>query len=217
MAVHFQRTLYAGLVALGVNLLLTAARPDPGPGLVACLGLSVAALLSLCGLRDLLRETRLSQPCRLLKSRADAWFPATLVLHQNFFIALILLPLWWATADLGFPASPFTNALIFFLLGISPLRRILEGTHTDLSSAGREILMEGLRYLFVAALTILLTTWLAQMGQAPGATGQAPSPGAIILWMPCVLIVLTCFVLFLDHILRKMPPREEIVVKDTLE
>jgi hypothetical protein len=38
MVVHFQRTLYAGLVALGVTLLLATARPDPGPGLVAGLG-----------------------------------------------------------------------------------------------------------------------------------------------------------------------------------
>ena len=217
MAVHFQRTLYAGLVALGVTLLLTTARPDPGPGLVSGLGLSAAGLLSLTGLRSLLRETRLSRSGQRLKAHAESWFPAALILHQNFFIALILLPLWWATAELGFPATPFMHTLLMLLLGLAPLRRILEGTHTETASAGREILMEGLRYIFYSLLAILLTTCVARQGQTPGEVAPAPSPGAIFLWMPCVLIVLTCFVLFLDHILRKMPPREEIVVKDTLE
>jgi hypothetical protein len=120
-------------------------------------------------------------------------------------------------AELGFPATPFMHVVLMLLLGLAPLRRILEGTHTESASAAREIVMEGLRYTYYSLLAILLTTCVARQGQTPGGSETAPSPGSIFLWMPCVLIVLTCFVLFLDHILRKMPPREEIVVKDTLE
>lgn len=217
MAIHYQRTFYAGMVALGVNVLLATARPDPGPGLVAGLGLSGAGLLSLAGLRGLLHESRLTGPGHNLKTRADAWFPAALILHQNYFIALILLPLWWATAELGFPASPFMHVVLLLLLGLAPWRRILEGTHTEAASAGREILMEGLRYTYYSLLAILITTCIARQGQTDHQSTPPPATGSIFLWLPCVLIVLTCFILFLDHILRKMPPREEVVAKDTLE
>lgn len=217
MTTHFQRTFYAGVVALGVALLFAAARPDPGPGLVAGMGLAGAGLLSLFGFRTLLKEPQRRAYLQRFQTLSEQWFPVVLILHQNYFIALILTTLWNAVADLGFPFTPFMTTLLYLLLVLAPLRRILEGTHDEASSSGREILMEGLRYTYYSLLAILLTTCVARRGYTADEAAAAPSPGSIFLWMPCILIVLTCFILFLDHILRKMPPRAEAEAKDTLD
>lgn len=216
--VHYRRTATSGLVALGIVLLLAGSQPNPGPSLVACGGWSAGGLLVLFGLRGLPRERRLRSLTQAWIPRLDQWFPATLVFLQNLFIALTLLPLWMATVNLGFPATPLLHGLLIGLLALAPVHRILQGTHTTTASAGREIVVELVRYTYVCWFTLFLTALMHRLMTPPGGPSHQPwSAGVIFLWLPCVLVMLGSLVLFLDHLVRKMPAPQAPAETDTLD
>ncbi len=218
MTIHYRHTWYAGWMALGVSALLATARPHPGPGLVSCAGLSASGLLLLAGLRGLLTEPRLRWPFHRWAPHADRWFPIALIALQNFFITLALLPLWFATADLGFPATPVMHILLLLLFVLAPLRRILQGTHPLEPTVPREVIMEFLRYTYVCVIALFVTLLISHMNNpASDQAAAEPSVGAIFLWLPCILINLGCFVLFVDHLVRKLPPPPAPETKDTLD
>ena len=218
MTIHFRHTWYAGWMALGVSALLATARPDPGPGLVACAGLSAAGLFLAAGLRGLLSEPQLHWPFQRWIPHADRWFPIVLISLQNYFITLALLPLWFATADLGFPATPALHILLLLLFMLAPLRRILQGTNPPEPTVAREVFTEFLRYFYVCVIALFVTLLISRMN-APAQDQPAaePSVGAIFLWLPCILINLGSFVLFVDHLVRKLPPPPAPETKDTLD
>lgn len=218
MNIHYRHTWYAGWMALGVSALLAMARPDPGPGLVACAGLSAAGLLLLAGLRGLMTEPHVHWPFHRWTPHADRWFPMALIALQNYFITLALLPLWFATEDLGFPATRTLHILLLLLFMLAPLRRILQGTHPLETSVTREVIMEFLRYTYVCLIALFVTLLMSRMNvPADDQPGTEPSAGAIFLWLPCILINLGCFVLFVDHLVRKLPPPPVTETKDTLD
>lgn len=218
MTLHYRHTWYAGWMALAVSVLLLASQPDPGPGLFACTGLSASGLCLLTGLRGLLHESSLRWPFRTWLERAETWYPMALISFQNYFVTLALLPLWYATEDLGFPATPTLHTLLVLLFVLAPVRRIFQGTHTLTSSVRREVIMEFLRYTYVCVIALFVTLLMARLGSPAGRQpGTEPSAGAIFLWLPCTLIHIGCFVLFVDHLVRKLPPAPVMESKDTLE
>lgn len=218
LPVHYRRTLTAGALAIGISALLALTQPDLGPALVASIGLATAGLLLLAGYRGLLREPAPWAVLAWMARRADRWFPATMVVAQNLFIAMTLLPLWWAIAKLGFSAGPALNVLLIILLVLAPLRRILQGTHTAEASAARDVLVEFLRYTFICLLVVFITLLASRVMAPPGTGGGDPaSQVALFLWVPCVLVMLGCIVLFLDHLVRKLPTAPAPEVKDTLD
>jgi polyferredoxin len=39
-------------------------------------------------------------------------------------------------------------------------------------------------------------------------SGELPM-GAIAVWVPCIMVIITCLVLCIDHIVRRQPLRQE--------
>lgn len=206
MKVHFRRTLLTGVVPIGIALLLGSSRPAPGPGLFASAGIAAAGLLMVLGLHGLHREESLARPSRWLVKNSDRWYPALLIILQNLFISLTVLLLWFATADLGFPATPLLHAQLMVLLGLSPVRRVLHGTYPPDPSAWRELLVEFLRYVHASLVASFLASLLTRLMIPPGERlEQGLPPGLIFIWVPAVLVIITSIILFIDHVLRKMP------------
>ena len=218
MKIHFRRTLLAGVVPVGIALLLAYSRPAPGPGLVASAGVAAAGLLMLFGFHGLHREPHLTRLSRWLVNNTDRWFPALLIILQNLFIALTVLLLWFATTELGFPATPLLHAQLVVLLALSPLRRVLHGTYPADPPPWRELLVELLRYLHASLVASFVASLLTRLMIPPGERlEQGLPPGLIFIWVPAVLVVITSVILFIDHVLRKMPAPIHTGEKDALD
>ncbi len=218
MKIHYRRTWIAGLLPLGIALLMALGQPAPGPGWYAVNGLALAGLLLLSGMHGLPSEPHPSRLSRWLGHRVDQWFPATLIILQSYFIALTVLLLWFATTDLGFPAAPLHHALLIFLLALSPLRRVLDGTQRSDSSPFRELVVEFLRFLNAAVVAIFFAALFTRLMIPPSAQLTEGLPaGLVLVWVPAVLVVITCVILMIDHVLRKMPAPPAASVKDTLD
>ena len=219
MRIHFQRALVAGLLPIGIALLLAGSRPQPGPGLLASAGLAAAGVLILLGARGLHKEATLCRPARWLVRTSDRWYPPTLIIAQNFFIALMVLQLWFAMAELGLPTTVWLNLQLLVLLVLAPARRILLGSVPLQPSPRREIVAEFIRYTFIALIALFAATFTTRLMFPPGSsplTGPLP-PGLIIVWMAAELVNLGCLILFLDHVLRKMAPAGAEEHKDALD
>lgn len=218
MRVHFRRTLVTGLLPIGIALFMAASPDTLGPGWYSTVGLAGAGLLLLMGLRGLHTEPRLTPPARWLVQHTDGWYAALLVLLQNYFIGILVLLLWFAIADLDFPATPLQNVMLLALLILSPVRRIMDGTYTANPSPLREIVMESLRYLNASLIAVFVASTLSRIMMPPGdkfANGLPPT--LVLVWLPAVLVVLGSFILLIDHILRKMPAPAPTLLKDTLD
>lgn len=218
MKVHFRRTLLSGVVPIGIAILLGSSRPTPGPGLFASAGVAAAGLLMLFGLHGLHREEHLARISRWLVKYTDRWFPALLIILQNLFIALTVLLLWFATAELGFPATPLLHVQLVVLLGLAPLRRVLHGTYPANPPPWRELLVELLRYLHASLVASFVASLLTRLMIPPGERlEQGLPPGLILIWVPAVLVIITSIILFIDHVLRKMPAPIHSEEKDALD
>lgn len=218
LRIHFRRTLVAGVLPLLMAVLLATSQARPGPGHYAGGGLALAGLLLLFGLRDLHRVPPLSRAARWLVQRSDRWFPAALLMLQNFFIALCVLQLWFASTALGVPVTLLQHALLVTILLLSPLRRILHGTYPPQPSPRRELAVEFLRYLNASVVALFLASLCTRLMVPPGdRMSQGLPPGVILTWMPAVLVILGSVILFIDHVLRKMPPAPPTTEKDALD
>ena len=218
LRIHFRRTVVAGVLPLFMALLLATGKSQAGPGSLAGGGLAVAGLLMLFGLRGLHQESELTRPARWMVEHSDRWFPALLLLLQNFFIALCVLQLWFTTAALGFPATLLQHALIIALLVLSPIRRILHGTYPPQPSAWRELTVEFLRYVNASLGALFLATLITRLMVPPGdRMSQGLPAGVILVWVPAVLVMLGSIILFIDHVLRKMPTPAPTTEKDALD
>ncbi len=218
MRVHFRRTLVTGLLPVGIALFMAASPKALGPGWYSTVGLAAAGLLLLTGLRGLHTESRLTRSARWLVQHTEGWYAALLVMLQNYFVAILVLLLWFAIADLDFPATPLQNVLLLALLLLAPVRRILDGTYTPNPGPLREILMESLRYLNASLIAVFVASTLSTIMMPPGdnfANGLPPT--LVLVWLPAVLVVLGSGVLLIDHILRKMPAPPPTLLKDTLD
>lgn len=218
---YFRRTAWIGGVALGLCIWMGAAHyPSIGPGLYANAGFSAGGLLLLWGMRALhlppyAPKTRWGA---WLARRGNDWFPAFLIGLQGWFVLLMALLIWFSIAELGFAAHTAHHLTLLGILLLAPVRRILRGSQPPHPSPRRELLSEGLGYLNAILITLFAAFVGSTASLPPGEplTGELPL-GIILLWLAAVLIVMTCIVLFIDHIVRKMPPAAIPEKKDTLE
>jgi hypothetical protein len=216
---YYRRTLVIGLVPLGLSIWLgTTHYPLVGPGIFANAGFSFAGLLLLCSVRAMLRVPPRSRWAQRLMARIDTVFPALLVSLQGWFVMLSALLLWFTVRELGYPANLFHDAVLISILLLAPVRRILRGTEPQNPPPRRELLSEGLGNLNVILITLFAAAIMTTSSLPPGQplTGEIPSI-VLFTWMASVLVVLTCVILFLDHIVRKMPPTVHVEEKDSLD
>lgn len=217
---YYAKTLGMGVVALLLAIWFGVAhRPLTGPGIYASAGFSAAGLLILWGLRNIQRGKLHTRWGNWLKARTEQTFPAILILSQGWFLLLIAMLIWFTIVELGFAANTLQHALLLLILLFIPVRRILAGTESQHPSPRRELTTQGLTYLNVAIITLFLaaatsSTMLPQQEQV--FSSEIPM-GAILIWLGAILIILTCVVLFLDHIVRKMPTTPKPEEQDTLD
>lgn len=217
---YYAKTLGMGVVALLLAVWFGSAHlPQIGPGIYASAGFSAAGLLLLWGLRNMHRSKIRSRWAHWLRAHTEASFPAILILFQGWFLLLIAMLIWFTIADLGFAANTLQNVLLLVILLFIPVRRILAGTASQHPSPRRELTTQGLTYLNVAIVTLFLAAAISGTMLPPQEqvfSSEIPM-GAIIIWLSATLVILTCLILFLDHIVRKMPPAPKQEEQDTLD
>lgn len=216
---HLRRSLATGAVPALLALWIGLSRfPRTGPGLYAVLGLSIGALLMLGGAWRLHGERNPSRISHWLVRRSDRWFPPFVLLSQNFFVGLTVMMLWLTICELGFAASWLQHALLLTLLVLSPARRILAGTEPVHPSALRELATESLGYFNAMVFVVFLASTISRAMLPPGQpiTGSVPM-SVVIVWLPAVLVIIGCVILFIDHIVRKMPQPSPTEEKDALD
>jgi hypothetical protein len=216
---HFRRTFAAGLVPVGLALLTWWSHfPRGGPGIYATAGLAISGLLMLWSLRAVHSDAGISGLSRRLIARSDRWYPAALILAQSFFIALTVLLLWFTICELGFAASWLQHSLLIAYLLLLPIRRILQGTEPMHPSPLHELVMEFLGYLNTCIVTLFIAgcATLALLPPDKPLTGELP-PSIVLVWLPAILVIITCVILLIDHVLRKMPQPAATEAKDELD
>ncbi len=217
-AQYYRRTLAVGAVPLLLAVWLgTAYFPRIGPGLYANAGLSLAGLLLLWSVRDMQARPPVSRWGRWIAQRMDSIFPALLIGLQGWFVLLAAVLIWNTVSELGFTAGRMNTVALMGILLLAPIRRILAGTELQNPPPLRELFTEALGYLNAILVTLFIAGFLTALDQSQGTRTGEPPMGIIIVWMFATLVILTCIILFLDHIVRKMPPmhREEEI--DTLD
>lgn len=215
---HLLRLTVHAWIPIVTAVVLAVSVPPPRPVHYAVTGLGLAGLLILAALRRMETERNPGPLARSLNRNRDAWFPAIMVLGQNYFVSLTIALLWTTMVGLGFSAGPLQHALLAAVLVVSPFRRLLFGTYPPHPGPLREISVEFVRYTFVCLLTLFIASLGARMALPPDArlTQTLPAP-FIILWIAASLVCITCAVLFIDHLLRKMPSPTAGQPKDVLE
>lgn len=216
---HFRRTVVTGLVPVVLAVILWYSRfPHGGPGLYSVAGLGAAGLLMLAGVRMAHEEPNIGRLARALVSRSDTWYPAYVLATQNLFIALTALLLWFTICDLGFAASWMQHSLLVLLLLLSPVRRIMAGTEPAHPGPWRELLSEGLRYVNACTVAFFAAGCLTVVIIPPDEPLTRSLPAGVVLaWLPAVLVAIGSVILFIDHLLRKMPAPPPPEEKDELE
>lgn len=218
---YYAKTLGMGVVSLFLAIWFGYAhRPLTGPGIYASAGFSAAGLLIVWGLRNLHRAKLRSRWATWLKERSKQKFPVILIFSQGWFLLLTAMLIWFTIVELGFIANTLQHALLFLVLLLIPVRRILAGTDSHSISPRRELTARGLTYLNVMVITLFIASAVSNTilpEQQAGVFANEAPLGAILVWLSAVLILLTCFVLFLDHIVRKMPTSPKSEEQDTLD
>lgn len=216
---YYRKTLVMGAVSLLLGIWIGAAHmPMMGPGVFANTGFSAAGLLLLWSLRNVHQVSPQTRWGTWLKQKTEAPFPAVLIGLQGWFLSLIALLMWFTVTELGFPANGFHHTMLLGILFLIPIRRILNGTEPPHPTPWRELITEALGYLNVCLITLFVAAVASTASLPPDKplTGELPM-GIIFIWMAAVLVVLTCIILLLDHIVRKMPPTIRTEEQDTLD
>jgi len=215
---HRTRLLMYAWLPVATAIVLAFSKPPPGPGLISVTGLGIAGLLVFAALRRLDASEGAGPIARALAPRRDQWFPAVMVLSQNYFASLTICLLWFTMVDLGFSAGPLQHILLVAVLALSPLKRLLFGTYPAQPSPLREITLEFVRYSYAALFTLFLASVITRSMLPPGErlTTTLP-PALIVIWVFALLVNITCVILFIDHLLRKMPPADTSQPQDVLD
>jgi hypothetical protein len=196
-------------LAIGLGL---AYYPRIGPGIFSNAGLCLSGLLLLWSVHEMQFQAPTTRWGRWIVQHIDDLFPALLIALQGGFIILAAMLIWFTLPDLGFSPGPMSSISLFGILVLSPIRRILAGTAPPNPTARRELLTEALGYLSTILATLFIAGFLTHMVPPPEDPEAENVPmGTIIIWVLATLTILTCIILFVDHIVRKIPPsrREE--------
>lgn len=210
----YHRAQLVGLVPTGLGLLLIVSAPGAaGPGLWAALGVAAGLELVLWGCHALhaASEEASALGQRLIRS-SDRWYPATLFILHHLFLILLLVMLWTALTGLGLPTSPLLHGVFAALVLLLPLRGLLHEPAVSATPRGRELACNFTHYLLIALSTLFVALILTGFMLPPGEPllREVPPP-VIVVWVPAILVMLLCLLLFLQEIVRPRstvkPPR----------
>jgi hypothetical protein len=198
-----------GLLPIAVVLILFYAHGSrSGPGLWMALGFSVTLQLFLWSGSALPRypKNRSSLGSRLADS-ADVWFPYLLILVQGGFVAITALLFWFTIGELGIRSNLLQNILLVIWLVLQPIRRITRIQANQSKAFGDDLLHSLVHYLGWIVLTLfIVVTIQVSMSANRSLTSDSPFAG-LFVWIPATLMVIANIVLFVDHVLRKLPRR----------
>lgn len=179
-----------------------------GPGLWMALGASAALALMLWSAYAIHRpwpgRTRLA--CRMAAA-SDSWFPTFVIFVQGGIAAVTLLMFCFTLVELGYRSAPMQFPLLAALLILLPFRRLSRLRNAEQSTAGRELTALFAQYLHWILLTLFLATTIGNLGPSGPAASTDESVGGLLIWIPAILVIVSCVVLFIDHVIRKMPRR----------
>ncbi len=206
-AEHYRRTLAIGAVPMVLSVWLAFSHaPRVGPGLWAAAGFSLSGLLSLWSLKRMLAVPPRARLAGWYARNAQSLYPAALIVTQGWFVLLSTCLIWFTFIGLGYTVTPAHHILLGGVLLFAPIRRILRGTEPMHPSPLRELMTEGLDYLNACVFTLFVAAFASLFILPPGTliTHEVPL-GLILVWFVATIVILTCIILFLDHIVRKMP------------
>ena len=203
---NFRQTQWLGALPVGTAIVLLLVKgPQAGPGIWTALGACLAIEMMLWSAWAEREHPRgRAAWAESWVNKADAWFPAMLVVAQGCFTGFTLCLLWYSFCELGYPATVFQHTLFLLLLVAIPARRLLHINGASERNAALDILDSFLYYLLIAMFTLLVTNsiqYLIFPREHPYIT-EVPLP-AIIVWVPAILICAGCLALFADHVFRK--------------
>ena len=198
-----------GFVPAGLILVLFYAYgAKSGPGLWMGLGVALALQLALWSARSLPRypegRTRLGSR---FSASIDGWLPPFVILIQAGFLGVTTAVLWFTLIELGFDSSLSQHICIALWVVLQPIRRIAHLRSVEHSHKSDEVVYHLAHYLSHITLTFFIAVTCNNLmiptQAAPGNSPVAP----LLVWIPAILAIISFAVLFVDHVLRKLPPR----------
>lgn len=200
---HSRLAQRMGWIPAGLTLVLFYAYgAKSGPGLWMALGLSLAFQMMLWSARALpdhpAGRTRWGNR---LAASADAWYPYFLIWIQGAFMALTGVIFWSTLGELGYRGGTAQTALLVGWLLLQPIRRSARLAAAESKTARAEVVYYMAHYLGWSLLTVFIALVVGDVASS----GSASPLAGLFLWIPVVLIVLTQAILFVDHVVRKLP------------
>ncbi len=172
------------------------------PWIFAAGGLSAAMFLVLLGATVLDEDEHgLSPLGRRLAAAKKHWFPMFLVPIQSLTTILTILFFWMTLAHL-FPPPPGLNVVLILTVLIIPLRRVMSIHHKVDPLAEVTLPEELIRAAFNILVTLLAALAIQTYGLNETPEGAAPV-GAIMVWVPAVVIILLNIVLLIHHLVSR--------------
>lgn len=198
-----------GLLPIAVALILFYAHgAKSGPGLWMALGLGVGLQLMLWSGHALHRSRRgRSKLGDRLVARSDTWFPSFLIVIQGGFTAIILLTFWFTLQELGYRSMIAQYVLIAALLVLLPVRRIVRLKAAEDPTVANEIIYFTLYYCHWILVTLFIATTIQALVFPDQLVSSSFPTGMLFIWIPAVLGIIGSAVLFVDHVIRKLPAR----------
>lgn len=197
-----RRAQLLGLVPVAVALALLEARGQrAGAGLWAGFGLAFGLQLVLWGACDIVfGDSPLSPAAVRLKASRDAWFPAFLFGTQTGFLLVAVALMWLTLCDVGFPATVWQHLQVALLAAAIPVSRWTRETARVRETPRASIAAEAVNYATVVLSVLLVASSMTLFMVPAGEPLSADMfPLVLALWVITVLVVLTCVILFLDH------------------
>ncbi len=199
---YYRQAQLIGLVPIFFALLLALSmRRTPGPGLWSAFGVALGLEIVLAAMYRLhLTEAPKSQRAHELIAQSDQWFPSFLFIIRHLFEILIFLMLWLCLTDLGFPGSLLMHGEFIVLLVLWPIKGLTREIVRTSNLAKHHITDEFFHYLMITTATFLVATSITHFVIPPGKTITSDiTPHVVIVWVPAILIVISCIMLFADH------------------
>ena len=205
-AEHYNKTFWLAWMPAGVAALMIYAKgSSAGAGLWGGLGFAMAVQMILWSGRAIHRpRQRLSPFSRKLVETSDTWFPQFLITIQGAVTGITILLLWFTLCELGVRSMFVQHLALVLAVILIPLRRIASIRIKQAPGPKNEIRYEIIHYSQIIFVTLFIAFCfhLIIMPEGENLTSDVPL-GAILLWIPACLIIVSCIVLFVDHLIRK--------------
>lgn len=198
----YRRTQVVGLIPIVFSVMLMfSVKPSPGPGLWAVFGLALGLQMILWGVVTMHKPGEpLSERGRRLVEKSDEWLPNVLFFTQQAFLILLLTMLWLCLCQVGYPCSLPLHIIVILLIAPMPLNGWAHARAMTLRTGRSEILQSFFRYTNGILVTLFLALTLTELAKTEDATFASHVPARLIfIWVPSILIIITCVVSFAAH------------------